>query len=104
MRRLTIIVASDDPKRLTAALEIAAAAAALDQPVRMFFQREGVRAFVGSPDPLLAEAMALGVTMIACQTGLADTALDASALSEGVQVGGLVSLLADAGDDRLLMA
>lgn len=103
MRRLTIIVATTETVRFEAALEIAAATAALDQPVGMFFRGESV-ALLASTHPLLAEAIALGVAITACQTGLAETRIAADTLPEGVEVGGLVGLLADAGDDRMLLA
>lgn len=120
VRRLTVIVAGADPARLHAALSVAAAQAALGAPARIFLQPEAVALLhppLGAPQdrrygaaglPTLAEmigeAAALGVGIIACQSGLALCGLRADALPPGVETGGLVALLADAGSDRLLMA
>lgn len=118
MRRLTIIMTGSDPERLRDALQVAAAWAALDRPARLFLQGDAVRMVAppltaasderhrSSGQPTLAqlfeEAHALGVDCTACQgsLGLAGTA--ANALPEGIDVGGLVSLLADAEEDQLL--
>jgi len=120
MRRLTIILAGADKERFRDALQVAAAWAALDRPARIFFQGEAVRlltpALSAASDasnrqaghPTLAELFeqgrALGVQLIACQGGLGLTAMRSDALPEGVEVGGLVSLLADGGEDQLLFA
>ncbi|HEY0115820.1 MAG TPA: peroxiredoxin [Allosphingosinicella sp.] len=120
MRRLTIVVASADPARFHAALSLAAAQAALERPARLFLQGEAaglLRQPMSSPaDPghkaaglptlgeLYEEAAALGVEFIACQSGLALCGIAAEALPAGTGVGGLVSLLADADDDQLLLA
>jgi len=119
MRRLTIIVAGADAARFRAGLETAAAWAALGRPVRLFLQGEAVRLLTrsgeapadaehraaGSPglSELIEEARALGVELIACQSGagLAGVAIDS--LGNGVTGGGLVSLLADAGEDQIVM-
>lgn len=119
VRRLTIIVAGDEAERFRAGLEVAAAAAAVGRPVRMFLQGGAVRLLarpmassgdagqrlVGQPRlaELFDEARAIGVALIACQSGLALCSLGADALGEGVAIGGLVSLLADGADDQLLM-
>ncbi|HEY1145345.1 MAG TPA: DsrE family protein [Allosphingosinicella sp.] len=120
MRGLTIIVATADPARFHAALSLAAAQAALERPARIFLQAEAVallRQPVAMPDDarysaagmprlgeLLDEAMALGVTVTACQTGLALAGMQAEQLPAGVETGGLVGLLAQTEDDRLLIA
>lgn len=118
MRGLTIIVTSTDPSRFHAALSIAAASAATDAPVRVYLHADAVAlaappyaclddaryAAAGLPTlaQLIDEVRAMGVRLIACQTGLALTALDASTLGPGVEAGGLVSLLAALGEDRLV--
>ncbi|HEV2746177.1 MAG TPA: DsrE family protein [Allosphingosinicella sp.] len=120
MRGLTIIVAGADPARLHAALSLAAAQAALDRPARIFLQGDAVgllRQPLAAPDDarhsaaglptlaeLLHEAAALGVTVTACQSGLALAGLQSTDLPDGVATGGLVELLATGGDDQLLLA
>ncbi len=118
MRRLTIILTGTDAERFRDALQVAAAWAALERPARLFLQGEAVRLLQepmtcssdgvqrGAGQPTLAElfgeARGLGVQCIACQTGLSIAGAGADKLPQGVEVGGLVSLLADAGEDQLL--
>jgi predicted peroxiredoxin len=120
MRGLTIIIAGADAARLHAAVSLAAAQAALGQSARIFFHNDAVallrHPIVGPDDlrhrqagvPTLAElideALALGVALIACQSGLALAGLSPADLPAQVQYGGLVGLLRQAADDRLLMA
>jgi predicted peroxiredoxin len=61
-------------------------------------------AAAGLPDrpALLALAVDAGVTLIACQTGLALAGLAIDALATGVIAGGLMGLLAELDDDRLV--
>lgn len=117
---LSIVVAGEDSARLHAALSVAAAWAALDRPARIFLQAESVallrmppgeqdrqRGEAGIPAlaELLEEGLALGVTVIACQSGLALAGLSAEDLPTGVDVGGLVDFLAGSRpDDQLMMA
>jgi predicted peroxiredoxin len=117
---LSIVVAGEDPGRLHAALSVAAAWAALDRRARIFLQAEAVallraptsekdraRSEAGIPGlaDLLEEAIALGASVTACQSGLALTGLAASDLPAGVDTGGLVDFLASSGpDDQLMMA
>ena len=120
MPGLNIIVASADGQRFYAALETAAAAAALGRPARIFLQGEAARllrtpvAFdgdaarraAGQPDlvSLIAEAMAMDVRLIVCQSGMALVGMTASELVPQVRSGGLVSFLAEAGqDDQLIV-
>lgn len=120
MRGLTIIVASADPARLHAALSLAAAQAALERPARIFLQADAVtllREPITAPDDaryaaagvptlgqLLGEATALGVEVIACQSGLALAGMTAEDLPKGIETGGLVGVLSRSGDDQLMMA
>lgn len=120
MRGLTIIVAGADRQRFRAALEIAAAQAALGRPARLFLQTEAVpllRSEAPAPvasaeeledlptsSELLVEALALGVRLICCQSGLAAAGFRADHLPDAIESGGLVALLADAEEDQLLMA
>ena len=112
---LSIVVSGTDPARLHSALSVASAWAALDRPARIFLQAEAAGLLArldekesGSGQPnlreLLTESMALGVSVTACQTGLALGGLSAEHLPDGVETGGLVGFLAEGGDDQLMMA
>lgn len=117
MRGLTLIVATGDPERLRAALTLAAANAALGGRTRVYFHEGAVALLAGddanvaglraqglpSRSDLIAAMIESGVTLIACQTGLALAGLAEGALPDTVQTGGLIGLLADMGDDRLDM-
>lgn len=97
MRGLTIVVVGADPARWSAALALASAQAALGGGARIYCRDAAVTRL--TPSPEFAVAQDLGVTFTACQSGLA--AHD-QPLPEGVEAGGLVSLLAALGDDRLV--
>lgn len=120
MPGLTVIVAGADPERFHAALSLATANAALGERSRLFLQGEAA-GLLGPPDPseadrkreehgvptlaeLLAEALAMDVEVIACQSGLTVAGMSADRLPEGVTTGGLVQLLAGRGDDQLVIA
>ncbi len=120
MQGLSIIVASADGARFYAALEAAAAATALGRPTRIFLQGEAAallrapvsfdgdeaRRAAGQPDlvSLIAEAMAMDVRLIVCQSGMALAGMTASELVPQVRAGGLVSFLSEMGaDDRLVV-
>jgi predicted peroxiredoxin len=116
MRGLTVIVTT--PARLRAALELAAANAALGGRARLFCQGEAVAALaLPMRDPhdedyraaglpalaeLFEEALELGVEPIACQSGLALMGVTADRLDARVGYGGPVSVLQTLGEDRLL--
>ena len=100
MRGLTLLIATAEPARLRAALTLASANAALGGRTRVYFHEEAVPALL-TGEPLIATALETGALLIACQTGLAAANLTADRLPEGVETGGLISLLADLGDDRL---
>jgi predicted peroxiredoxin len=117
MRGLTILVATADTARFRAALATAAAAAALGARVRVFLHEAAAEllavrldadaarlAAAGLPtqEPLLEVARESGVALIVCQTGLALAGMSMETLPAGTQAGGLVSLLATLGEDRLL--
>ncbi|PZU09176.1 peroxiredoxin [Sphingomonas sp.] len=105
MRRgLTIIVSGADPDRLRSALGVAAAEAALGGRVHLFLDAGAVpllRALPDALDAMLAAALDLGVHASVCQTGLAEQAI---ALDPRFEAGGLISIMADLEQDRLLMA
>ena len=119
MPGLSIIVASADGTRFYAALEAAAAAAALGRPARIFLQGEAAallrtpvafggdpaRRAAGQPDlvSLIAEAMAMDVRLMVCQSGMALAGMTANELVPQVRAGGLVSFLADLGPDDQLV-
>ncbi|WP_454886971.1 hypothetical protein [Sphingomonas oryzagri] len=116
MRGLTVIVTR--PQGLRSALELAAANAALGGPARVFTQGEAVAALAqpmrdrhdedyhAAGLPMLAdlceEALALGVGIIACQSGLALMGVTIDRLDPRIEFGGPVGVLADVGEDRLL--
>lgn len=112
MPGLTIIVAGADPCRFEAALELAAANAALGHRTRLFLQSNAVSLLRRAaprkgemvPFPLLGEALALGASITLCQSGLALAGMTAEQLPDGIETGGLVGLLATRGEDQLLMA
>jgi predicted peroxiredoxin len=118
MPGVMIVAAGADPARLHAALSLAAAWAALDRPARIFLQGEAVALLredrpadkdesdAGLPTlrELIGECLALGVTIAACQSGLALSGMTAANLPEGVETGGLVGFLASQTDEQLLMA
>ncbi|WBO23532.1 peroxiredoxin [Sphingomonas abietis] len=114
MRGLTLIVTR--PAGLRAGLELAAAQAALGGAARLFCQSEAVSALAPLHDPrdgdyraaglptlaeLVEDALALGVAIIACQSGLALTGIEAAMLDPRIGFGGPVSILQTLGDDRL---
>lgn len=120
MPGLTIIVAGADPDRFHAALSLAAANAALAERSRVFLQGEAA-GLLEPADPseadrrreehgvpmlheLLTEALAMGVEVIACQSGLALAGMSAERLPPGVTTGGLVELLAGRRGDQLVIA
>lgn len=117
MRGLTLIVATGDVERFRAALALACAHAALGGQARVYAHEAAVPLLVPGADPddsalpahgfatraqLLAEAHQAGVSLIACQTGLAAAGLSFDALAAGTEPGGLISLMAELGDDRLV--
>lgn len=117
MRGLTILAATADVERFRAALSLACAHAALGGGTRLYCHEAAVALLVPGADPgddalaakglasrtqLLAEALEAGVTLIACQTGLAAAEIAFDMLAPGVEPGGLVSLLAALGEDRLV--
>lgn len=105
MRRgLTIVIAGADPDRLRSALGIATAEAALGGRVRLFFDADSVpllRVLPSPLEPLLEAAIDLGAQISVCQTGLAEQGIT---LDPRFDAGGLVSLMADLDEDRLLLA
>jgi len=119
MRGLTILVATGDADRFHAALTFAAAAAAGGDKVRIHLH-EGAVALVRSPmeapmdasrlsagipplNALLDECLALEVAISLCQSGLAMAAMDMADLDDRFEAAGPVAVLAETGEDRLLV-
>lgn len=117
MRGLTIIAATADPERFRAALSLACAHAALGGKARVYCHEAAASLLLPGEDPedaqriaaglptrgqLLHEARDGGVALIACQTGLAAAGIPFNTLPPYIEAGGLVSLLAELGDDRLV--
>lgn len=98
MRGLTIVVATADAERFGAACALASAQAALGGRVRLYLHDAAI-AVLAEEHLLLETAQELGVAVIACQTGLAAHGVP---LPDGVEAGGMVSLLATLGEDRLV--
>lgn len=111
--RLTILLVADDATRARAALSLALATAALGRPVLLYAHERAVAllaaqlrtdddqtalAAAGLPDRLALLDMAheSGVVLVACQTGLVLTGLSINDLAQGVEAGGLMSVLAEA--------
>jgi predicted peroxiredoxin len=97
MRGLTIVCTRADA--MAPALTLAMAQAALGGRARLFAQGPAV---TGLNAPLMAEAIALGVELLACQTGLAEAGLDLAALDTRIVAAGPVSVLQSLGEDRLV--
>lgn len=118
MRGLTIIIADISSIRFRTALSLAAAHAALGGKARLFLSGEAVSiirapvsgwdddeyAAIGQPDmaTLYADALGAGVGFIICQTGMALGNAEMSDFDPRIEAGGMVSLLATLGEDRLL--
>lgn len=113
---LSVIVVTDDAARFHAALSIAAASAALGERARVYLHGDAVALATGPDGPddaryaagglstlcqMLAEALALGVRLTVCQSGLALSGMDATTLDPRIESGGLVSFLGSLGEDRL---
>ena len=101
MRGLIVLVVGDDPARLEAALEIAAAHAALGGATRLHLHDRAVPLLADEP-PALATALELGVRVSACQTGVDRGGLRLDRWPS-VEADGLVGVLASLGEDRLVV-
>ncbi|WP_449470961.1 DsrE family protein [Sphingobium chungangianum] len=121
MRELRIVVATADAERLRGALVLASAQAALGGAASIFLQLDAVallrrpitapadaaHAATGLPplEVLISEALAFGVNILACQSGLTLANMTADMLPAEAQVGGPVSFLQETSDEaRLLFA
>lgn len=107
---LDILLASTEAGKFIAALEFAMAHRALGHRVRLFLQGEAAallklplsapndaaRTAAGFPDLacILEEAADMGLTIIACQSGLMVAGLTPAAIWQGAEIGGLISFIA----------
>lgn len=119
MRGLNIVLTVPDAERLRGALVLASTQAALGGDAAIFLQLDAVtllRAPLAAPRDdahqaaglprlaaLLDDAMALGVAIIACQSGLALAGITADALPDGVACGGPVGFLNGCKDEARLL-
>jgi predicted peroxiredoxin len=113
------VLTTPDAERFRGALTLAAAQAALGGEAALFLQLDAVamlRAPIAAPRDaahmaaglptlatLLGEAMALGVSVTACQSGLALGGMTADDLPEGVDVSGPLRFLTDGGDGQVVL-
>ena len=120
MRGVTVILAEAAPARLRAALSLASAVAAVGGRARLFLHEDAVTLFAAplvSPSDarrtaaglptlaqLLEEALAMPVEVILCQSGLAMAGMNVGQLDPRIDTGGLIAVVATAGDDRLVLA
>lgn len=100
MRGLTVILVEPSTVRFRAGLELVAAAAALGGRARLFLHGSAVT-LLASDEPLLGEALALGVKLHACQTGLAAAGIELASVAIPVAAVGPLAILQTLGEDRL---
>lgn len=119
MRGLTVVVADVSSERFRTALTMAVAHAALGGAARLFLNGEAVsiirepiagwedEAYAEAGLPTLpqlhAEALAAGVRIILCQSGMAMTGAESRDYDDRVEFGGMVALMAELGEDRLVV-
>lgn len=115
--KLSLVVFSGEFDRVHYALAMAAAAAATNRPVTLFFTMGAARALVdwhtlpgaeadaelrargiGGFDELLEACVALGATVMVCEMGLKALGIDPASLRADLPItpGGIVTFLADA--------
>lgn len=118
-RGLALIFAEANHARIHAGLTLACGSAALGRRVRLFFQAEAVCAlqaerrwggdatFVAAGMPSISElihsALELGVSIMACPTGLHMCGMAPATLDERIESAGMVAFLADAKGDDIVM-
>jgi len=118
MQGLTIIVATADEARFRSAAGLALSYLALGGRVTMFLDTDAVSLFgpsiagkqdarfvaIGMPTlaGLVEELFAVEIKVVLCQAGMAMAGLSADTLDPRLSYGGMIGLLADLGDDRLV--
>jgi intracellular sulfur oxidation DsrE/DsrF family protein len=104
MPGLLLIVSEAEGERFAAAIELAAASAALDRPVAVLLRGPAVaalgRATVARALDLLFE---LGADVGICQTAMAAHGLTAADLPPGIEALGIVAFLGGRADWQLLL-
>lgn len=119
MRGLKIIVLTADAERFRGALTVAAAHAAMGGEAALFLQLDAVSLLLaprmaprdeahrdaGLPPlaALMDDALALGVGMLVCQSGLDLAGLTADQLGSGILASGPVAFLQQVKEDDRLM-
>lgn len=119
MSQVNIIVAANDSARLYAALEAAAAWAALGREVQVFIQGEAVaglrrpvihpgdraRQAAGQPDlaSLLGTMREQGVQLFVCQTGLGLAGMTIEMLAVEARAAGLIGFLSAVAPGAMLV-
>lgn len=98
---LAILVVTADRERWHAALAIAQANAALGRTTALYLHESAV-ALLSVQDGAAADAIAMGVRIIACQSGLAALGIGLDSLPFDIEAGGLVSFLAETGEERMI--
>jgi predicted peroxiredoxin len=117
MPGLNLLVLTEEPERFRGALTLALTMRALGRDARIFLQLDAV-GLLGADAPrddghraaglpslaeMIEEALASGVAITACQTGLHLTKQSAEQLDPRIATGGLLSFLAEvATEDRLV--
>jgi predicted peroxiredoxin len=118
MRPLTIIVATADEARFRSAAGLALSYQALGGSVTLFLDTDAV-SLVAPPVPerqdarfvaigmptlsdLVEELFAIEIKVMLCQAGMAMAGLSADTLDARLSYGGMISLLADLDDERLV--
>jgi predicted peroxiredoxin len=119
VRGLTILAGSRDTGRYRTALALAAAQAAAGGGARLYLHEDAVAMLAPPPPaddaryaaaglPTLAElqeaALGLGVRIVACQSGLALAAIDATSLDPRIETGGMIGMITALDEDRLVIA
>lgn len=104
MPGLLLIVSEAEGERFAAAIELAAASAALDRPVAVLLRGPAVGA-LGRPDVARAFDLLfeLGADVGICQTAMAAHGLCAQDLPPGIEAHGIVAFLQGRGDWQLVL-
>lgn len=97
MRGLTVLVTRADGDNFSAALALACSNAALGGQTRLYCHGSAVTLLL--PSPALTQAVEMDVKIVACQSGLA---MHDMPIPDFAEAGGMISLLADLGEDRLV--
>lgn len=104
MTGLLLIVSEAEGERFAAAIELAAATAALDRPVAVLLRGPAVKALgrtnVAKAFDLLFE---LGADVGICQTAMATHGLTAADLPPGIEAHGMVAFLQGRGDWQVVV-